>query len=457
MKRACMKFLSEWLVDPFRKPLVIRGARQVGKTWIVRQLAEIHEKKLIEINFEDRPDYASLFSSNDPIKILERIRNALKIDDIDVKEALLFLDEIQVAPELFAKLRWFKEKMPELPVIATGSLLELVLDRHSMSMPVGRVSFMYLEPFSFEEFLHAKGEVGLVRTIREYTWQEDMPTLLHDDLMGLFKEYVLVGGMPDAIAIWKDTGSLSKVSNVHNDIMSTYRTDFTKYDKVDPMILNDVIKSVPLQLNKKFMYSSVNRKVNPQVIKKAFDLLCQARLCHKVQATAANGLPLGGGVRHRFFKAIFLDVGLCSASLGLLMDYAENVDTLELELVNKGGIAEQVVGQLLRTIEPLYKDPELFYWLRNKEGSDAEVDYVIQDRSKVLPIEVKAGTSGALKSLHLFMRSKKLSHAVQVYGAAPSQFEVSVKTTEGHPVKYQLASIPFYLVGQLPRLLNQIR
>ncbi len=368
MERSCMRFLNEWINDPFRKPLMIRGARQVGKTWIVRQLAELHNKKLLEINFEDRPDYASLFASNDPAKILERIGNALNVDDIHEKESLLFLDEIQVAPELFAKLRWFKEKMPELPVIATGSLLELFLEYHAVSMPVGRVSFMYLEPFSFEEFLLAKEEMGLLRTIHEYTLGDKIPSVLHTDLMSLFKEYVLVGGMPEAVAVWKSTGSLSRVSKVHNDIMSTYRADFSKYNSVDPALLNEIVSSVPNQLSRKFMYRAVNRKVNPQKIKKGFDLLCQARVCHKIQATAANGLPLASEIRHLYFKAIFLDVGLCSASLGLLMHYAENIDALELEMINKGGIAEQVVGQLLRTIEPAYKEPNLYYWVRDKQG-----------------------------------------------------------------------------------------
>ncbi len=454
MEGACFTFLNEWLDDHFRKPLVIRGARQAGKTWIVRHFAKIRKKTLLEINFEERPEYASLFSSNNPETILQALGNALKIDLTTNKELILFLDEIQAAPEIFAKLRWFKEKMTELPVIATGSLLELVLARHSISMPVGRISFMYLEPFSFEEFLAAKQETGLLKAIQEYTLDDEMPALFHHDLLTVFKEYVLVGGMPEAVNMWRTTGSLDRVSRVHNDIISTYRAEFTKYGTVDPVIIREVMQSVPLQLNKKFMYSGINRKINPQIIKKAFDLLCQARVCHKVKATAANGLPLGGEVRQRFFKAIFLDVGLCSASLGLLLPYANNIDALELELVNKRGLAEQAVGQLLRTIEPFYKEPELFYWQRNKQGSDAEVDYIIQDKNNVLPIEVKAGTSGALKSLHLFMSTKQLIRAVQIYGAPPSQVEVSVKTTESQRVDYQLISLPFYLVGQLPRLLN---
>ncbi len=455
MERTCIRFLDEWLVDPFRMPLVIRGARQVGKTWVVQQFARRHNKQLIEINLEDNPKYATFFSSNDPIKILKAIGNAFNIE-IDPGKCLLFIDEIQHVPEIFAKLRWFKEKMPELPVIAAGSLLELVLGGASMSMPVGRVSYMYLEPFSFEEFLLAMEKKGLVNLIRTYSWDDEIPSVLHDELMDLFKEYVLVGGMPQAVAVWKATSSLSKVSQMHHNIMNTYRVDFRKYDKkVDPTLLNDVVSSVPLQLGQRFVYAAVNRTAHSDDIKDAYDLLCKALVCHKVPATAANGIPLGGEIRTFYFKATFIDVGLGSAILGLLLEYADSID--QVDLVNKGGIAEQVVGQLLRTIEPLYKEPKLFYWLRTKTGSTAEIDYVIQDKSKPLPVEVKAGTVGRLKSLHYFMWLKKdiISRAVRINGAAPFKSEISVKTTEGNLVNYQLYSIPFYMVGQLHRLLNE--
>jgi len=455
MERTCMKFLNEWLIDPFRMPLVIRGARQVGKTWIVQRFAELQKKHLIEINLEDNPEYASFFSSNDPVKILNRIADAFSIE-IDPNECLLFIDEIQHVPEIFAKLRWFKEKMPELPVIAAGSLLEIVLRETLMSMPVGRVSFMYLEPFSFEEFLLAIGKEGLVKFIRSYTWDDEVPSFFHDELMGYVRQYTLVGGMPMAVAVWKETSSLSKVSQKHHDILNTYRIDFSKYaQNINPKLLNDVINSVPYQLGKKFVYSAVNKEEESRDIKEAFNRLCEALVCHKVRATAGNGIPLGGKIRPNYFKATFIDVGLCSAILGLVLEYAGFIDSLDL--VNKGDIAEQVVGQLLRTIEPLYKEPELFYWLRTKTGSTAEIDYVIQDKSKVLPIEVKAGTTGTLKSLHFFMWLKRdhVSRAVRVNSAAPLKSDVSVKTTEGNLVNYQLYSIPFYMVGQLHRLLTE--
>lgn len=451
MERTCMQFLDEWLVDPFRKPLVIRGARQVGKTWVVRRFAKLQNKHLIEINLEENPEYASLFASNDPAKIITKIGNAFDIE-ADPKTCLLFIDEIQHVPEIFAKLRWFKEKMPEFPVIAAGSLLELALGVFPMSMPVGRVNVMYLEPFSFEEFLLAMGKKGLVQVIRNYTWGEDLSSFFHNQLMEYIKEYVLVGGMPQAVEVWKETASFRKVSQTQNDLINTYRADFSKYAAtVAPALLNEAIKSVPLQLGKKFVYSMVTKEADSEDVKKAFDLLCKALVCHKVQATAANGIPLGGEIRSIYFKAIFVDVGLCSASLGLVLGAA--VD--ELDLVNKGGIAEQVVGQLLRTIEPLYKEPELYYWLRTKTGSTAEIDYVIQDRSKVLPIEVKSGSEGTLKSLHYFVWLKQLSRAVRINGAAPFKSDISVKTTEGNQVDYELFSLPFYLVGQLPRLLHE--
>ena len=196
----------------------------------------------------------------------------------------------------------------------------------------------------------------------------------------------------------------------------------------------------------------MKKKTRVEPIKKAFKLLCKARVCHKVISTPANGVPLRDGKNEKFIKALFLDVGLCSAALKLSLRGLKDVD--DLTLVNSGGIAEQVVGQLLRTTEPLFMDPELYYWLRHKKGSEAEIDYVIQHEQNVIPLEVKAGTQGELKSLHFFMGLKKKSLAVRVYSGKPLKLLVSVKDPEDNAIKYELRSIPFYLVSELHRLLD---
>lgn len=452
MQRTSMSFLQEWLTLDNRKPLVIRGARQVGKTWLVRHFAKSVDKKLVEVNLEKYPKLASVFSSNDPQIIIQRLRSAFETS-INPSECILFIDEIQESPDLFSKLRWFAEDMPELPVIAAGSLLEFVLGKHEISMPVGRVSYMYLEPLSFEEFLLGLEKHELVAQLKEFTWKAGISEFTHEKLMNLFKEYLIVGGMPAAVASWSNKRSISDVSRIHNDIMHTYRDDFGKYSgRIPSTRLSEVITAVPKNLGKKFVYSKVNPDIRIPVIKEALDLLCQARICHQVKASASNGIPLAAELLGHYIKVILLDVGLSSAELGLSLAELESID--ELDLINKGGIAEQAVGQLLRTISPLYQEPALYYWLSTEKDASAEIDSVIQVGRKVVPIEVKAGTAGTLKSLHRFMYLKKLSLAVRINSAMPLKSEVNVKDTQGNAVRYELRSIPFYLIGELHRLLK---
>jgi uncharacterized protein len=451
MQRTSMSFLRKWLASDDRKPLVIRGARQVGKTWLVRYFAQAIGKKLIEVNLEKYPKLASVFSSNEPHVILQRLGGAFEIS-IDPLESLLFIDEIQEAPELFSKLRWFAEDMPELPVVAAGSLLEFVLGKHDLSVPVGRISYMYLEPLSFEEFLLAQDKSALISEIKGFSWQAGIPEFTHEKLMGLFREYLIVGGMPAAVMSWTNKRSVSDISRIHNDIMHTYRDDFGKYSgRISSSLLNEVLATIPKYLGKKFVYTTVNPNVRIPVIKEALELLRQARLCHLVQASAANGVPLAAELIGHYIKVILLDVGLSAADLGLSLAEIESLN--ELDLINKGGITEQAVGQLLRTISPPYQEPTLYYWVSTDKDASAEIDYVIQHGSKVIPIEVKAGKAGALKSLHRFMYLKKLSLAVRINSAAPQLSVVDVRDTQGNAVSYQLRSIPFYLISELHRLL----
>lgn len=452
MKRKNFPFLVRWLASKDRKPLVIRGARQVGKTWLVRHLAEVSSLKMIEINFEKRPNLASLFQSNDPKEILLNLSLEFKTE-IDIKQSLLFLDEIQAFPELLAKLRWFAEDLPEMPVIAAGSLLEFTLAKHSFSMPVGRINYMHLEPLSFEEFLMATGNQMLVNYLSEYQLKTVIPQAIHEKLLGYFKEYITVGGMPAAVSKWVDTHSFFDLSQVHLNLLATYREDFNKYSgRIDPERLEEVLNRVPQNLGEKFIYSKVNPEVHTNSIKQALSLLCKARVCHLVEGCSANGVPLGAELQDRNMKTIFLDTGLCSASLGLSLDAFKNVE--EIILVNRGGIAEQVVGQLLRTIEPPFVQPALYYWQREQQGSSAEVDYVFQHQNKVIPLEVKAGTTGSLKSLHYFMGLKKYPLAVRVNSDLPSTVEVQVKNPPQNDISYTLLSLPFYLLEQVHRLIS---
>jgi uncharacterized protein len=455
MKRDRISFLIEWLNSSTRKPLIIRGARQVGKTWLVRNFADSQKRRLVELNFEKQPGLESLFTSNDPNEIITNIAAATG-RKINPSETILFLDEIQAAPHLLSKLRWFAEDMPEIPVVVAGSLLDFALADHEFSMPVGRIGYMYLEPLSFDEFLLALGQEQLRRYMENYNLGAIIPSVIHTQLMNLLKEYLIVGGMPAAVALWAKERDPIAINQIHLDLLATYRDDFGKYHGRLPIDrLEEILSSVPRQLGQKFVYKQVNSEVSSSPFKKAMELLTKARVCHRIVSTCANRLPLGAEANEKFFKAILLDCGLCSASLGLSLHRVRSLS--EIILINSGGLAEQLVGQLLRTIFPPYAPPAAYYWHREKKGSEAEVDYIIAHGDQVIPVEVKAGKSGSLKSLHKFMQEKNRKIAVRFHSDIPSICPVNVKLTPVLSVKYHLLSLPFYLIGQLHRLIDQVK
>ena len=343
-----------------------------------------------------------------------------------------------------------------MPVITAGSLLEFVLSEHTFSMPVGRISYMHIEPFSFEEFLLANDKQQLCEYLLNYRFPMEIPRLIHEQLIALFKEYMIIGGMPAVVSNWVSERSLTKVSQIQQDLLATFRDDFSKYSgRIKIQNLDEVMMAVPRMLGQKFIYSRISPNIPSHTIKQALDLLNKARICHCVVSCAANGVPLAAEIREKYFKEKFLDTGLASAALGLTLNLVNAAH--EITLINNGALAEQVVGQLLRTINPFYIEPALYYWQREEKGSNAEVDYVIQHNNQVIPIEVKAGSTGSLKSLHLFMSLKALSLAVRINSDLPSTTQVKVKDYAGKPVDYNLLSLPFYLLSQLHRLIDEIQ
>ncbi len=452
MPRTALLYLENWLNESNRKPLIIRGARQVGKTHTVRNVAERTGRQLIEFNFEKNPQHISLFASNDIKQILFNIETLFNIS-IDPDQYLLFLDEIQAAPELLAKLRWFAEDLPELPVVAAGSLLDFVLADHNFSMPVGRITYLYMEPLSFEEYLLAQNQTKLTEFLQSFELNQTIPEAIHQQLNQLLREYTIIGGMPAAVYAWLEKKSLPDIHRIQHDLLATYRDDFAKYaGKISSSRIEEVFTAIPKMLGNKFVYKKVNTEAQTVSMKSALHLLCQARICHQVTASVGNGIPLAAEKNDKFFKMLFIDIGLVSAMLGLNLHQFENEKNIFL--VNQGGLAEQLAGQLLRCINPEYIDPELYYWLRFEKNANAEVDYLIQHQHQVLPIEVKAGATGTLKSLHLFMQLKQAPYAVRLNMDKPSVTHVENKTHAGAVANYQLYSLPLYLTGQLPRLLT---
>ena len=453
MYRSALDYLIKWKMRARRKPLIIRGARQVGKSYLVTMFAEHHFSDFIEINFEKDQGIISLFSGTPEktIKLLELKYNKT----IDIENTLLFLDEIQAAPEVFAKLRYFYEDLPGLHIIAAGSLLEFILEDHSFSMPVGRIEYLHLGPMSFEEFLAANGNTLLLDFIQRYSVSEDVPDSVHSDLISLFKTYLIIGGMPEAILAFVETKSFHESEIVKASILGTYEDDFNKYSsRINHTQLLNVFNKLPRMVGEKFKYVNIDRNERAQRIAKALHMLEMATITYRVKHSSCDGVPLGSQANDKKFKILFLDVGLMARACGMSMLDIENSD--DLMMVNSGRLCEQFVGQHLLYSDKYYQKPDLFYWVREAKSSSAEVDYIISSGSNIIPVEVKAGKTGRLKSLHQFIKEKGVDSAVRINLAKPSVFLNSNKLPGGQSVEYRLLSIPFYLIGQTRRMILEM-
>jgi uncharacterized protein len=450
MYRYAIEYLKKWKITPSRKPLVIRGARQVGKTFLVRDLA--HEfQNYVEINLETDSNILSYFKSSDPKEIINLLSLHYNSNIIPGK-TLLFFDEIQAAPELFAKLRYFYELMPNLHVIAAGSLLEFILEEHEFSMPVGRIEYLHLGPMNFCEFLLATDNAKLLDFMRNYSLSESFPEPIHQKLISLYKAYIVVGGMPESIKSYCGDRSFMDSDLIKANILSTYMDDFNKYRKrINHTLLMTVYKSIPSLVGHKVKYSTISKDHRSGEIAAVIDRLIQTKICYAIHHSSAQGIPLGAGSNDKNFKLLFLDVGLMCSSLGLTMANINDLD--EVSLVNKGELSEQYVGQHLLYRKEFYNEPELFYWSRENPGSNAEVDYVIAHGPTIIPGEVKAGKTGTLKSLHLFVKERSLRIGVRVNLDIPSIVRCLGALPNGDRYDYNLISIPCYMIDELDRFI----
>ena len=454
MKRAAFLDVRQWAETADRRPLILRGARQVGKTWLVEAALRDVLGQVATLNFERHANAGDLFADPSPRKNLAAIEGLLGMR-IEPGKCALFLDEVQAVPEVLARLRYFREEMPDLHVVAAGSLLDFALAQHTFSMPVGRVAYLHLEPLSFEEFVLAVDGDAVLDLVREWRPGVLLPRPVHEKLLGLCRDYAMVGGMPAVVERYRSTGSMLEVARLQHDLLSSFRDDFPKYGgRCPPGRLLKVLQGAVRQVGHKFMYSAVDREERSAVLREALDRLSQARLCHRVPSVHGNGIPLAAEVRDREFKVQILDTGLLLAAQGL--SWQEHSRVADLMLVNEGAVAEHLVGQMLRTAVPRYVDPQLFYWTREARGASAEVDYVLANGSEVVPIEVKAGKTGTLRSLHRFVAEKGSRQAVRVSSEPPQLAEVKTSVPGLEPRTFQLLSIPFYLVGELPRLLASL-
>jgi hypothetical protein len=433
MKRIIDHFLMLWKQDPYRKPLLLRGARQVGKTYSVRQFGTTYPH-FVEINFELQAKAIRIFEEDlVPARLLREL-SLIAQQEIIPGKTLLFLDEVQMAPQAIIALRYFYEMMPELHVIAAGSLLDFAIEQ--VGVPVGRVQSLYIHPLSFIEYLVAVGDTLLAKEIINQNAQEPLGQVIHEKTLKLLGEYLALGGMPLSVQRWADNKKPLNCAQVHHEILRTYRQDFSKYArKLQIKYVELIFNSIPLQQGRKFKYSLIEGDYRKRELAPALDLLVTAGIAHKVYRSAGQGVPLGAQIDPQDYKIIFLDSGLAQTLLGL--DVSQWFLQPQEEFINKGALVETFVGQELIAYTDPASDNSLYYWQKNSGASQAEIDYLIQQVGTVIPIEVKAGQGTTLRSMHSFLEN----HPKSPFGIRFS--------TQNYSRIDKIHSYPLYAVAQV--------
>ncbi len=436
--------LLEWYRTTPRKPLVLRGARQTGKSTSVREFAK-HAPLFLELNLERFEDKALALYSRSPAELLQALQ-VRHNQGVLPRDTVLFLDEIQALPHLTGWLRFLAEDYPELAVIAAGSLLEVRMAAKGFSFPVGRVTFRMLRPLSFLEFCRASGKSVLVDVI-ESSLRE--PRLLgpnvHSAAMELLRDYLVVGGMPEAVSAWTGNRNVMQVRRVHADLMQAFAEDIQKYEG-DVLALESAFRSLPHHYGCRFKYEGFTQDLGGRRAKVALDRLEAAELIHRAVPTTSLSLPFR--VKERAApKLVSLDIGMALSRLGV---GPETARTASLNSLLDGRVAECLVGQLLLASESCEPD-SLHFWVRDRPTGAAETDYLLPTASGLLPVEVKSGKAGSLKSLQQFLLESGTHIGIRLNSAEPLDEPCRTATPSG-PLEFQLLSRPLYLAELLRRL-----
>lgn len=400
MQRIINKRLNAWKESIRRRPLILRGARQVGKTYSVIAFGQAEFDEFVTFDFElDRSLHRIFEGDLRPEKLLMELEAHCRQRIIPGK-TLVFFDEIQACPRALMSLRYFYEQKPQLHLIAAGSLLEFAMA--DQSFPVGRVEFEWMRPMCFAEFLRAIGEELLIEHLPTKDTTIAVAASIHEKLLEQLRIYFLVGGMPEAVQVFRETRSIAEVTPIHKLLCNSYIEDFAKYGpRVDRECVEHIFRSIPQWVGRQTKYRPLYPEKSIPKIKECLRLLEKSLIIHKVRSCNANGLPLGAEASDKLFKCVFLDIGLMQHLCGILP--AEVLSTRDLLDNYRGALAEQFIGQELLA-GASSENEKLYYWSRQAQGSSAEVDYIIVRDGKIIPIEVKSGPAGKLKSLHLFMR-----------------------------------------------------
>ncbi|MDR1119468.1 MAG: AAA family ATPase [Dysgonamonadaceae bacterium] len=443
IQRKVLESLREWSKSKYRKPLVLRGARQVGKTTLVRELAKDYEVYL-ELNLENENERQLFETGNDVQKTITDIffyKGVIKTS----QSVLLFIDEIQYSKPAVAILRYFYEEANYIHVVVAGSLLETVIDVRKISFPVGRVQYMAIRPCSFIEFLRGIGndfDAGLIEN------QADV-SAIHFRMIEHFYKYTLVGGMPAAIMRYAENRDILAVKEVYDSLLVTYKDDVEKYtnNALQIQIIRTILDVGWYSAAETISFDKFgNTGFSSREMNKAFQTIQKAMLLELAYPTSSVQMPLSPNFRRRP-KLLWLDTGLVNYYAGI---QKEVFSVKNIEDVWRGRIAEHIVAQELLTLDDSLLTTRIF-WRREKESSAAEVDFLYKFDSMAIPVEVKSGHNSKLKSLHLFMDECPHNIAVRVWS---QPFSIDDAVTQSGK-KFRLINLPFYYVGQLEKVLKQ--
>ncbi len=389
--------------------MIVRGARQVGKTHSIRELGEDRFQELAVLDLErDRGRHRIFEDDSDPGRILSELRVVLDKQLVPGK-SLLFLDEIQSCPRAIMALRYLYEEVPDLHVVAAGSLLDFALEE--ISFPVGRVQFLDMGPLVFAEFLQAVGKERSAAVVLD--GPAPLGDSIHKALLDDLREYFFVGGMPEAVLAYAGKRSIRDSREVHRELCDSYRQDFAKYaPRTDPYCLDAVFAGTARNVGRQVKYTNLAEGYTGPKIKRAFELLEKARVVNRVPAANPSGLPLGASSSPRRFKALMVDIGLMQHLRGIPLDL--EYSRANLLNIHEGDMAEQFVGQEMLSAQ----GSGLFYWARQAKSSAAEVDYLAVIDGAIIPVEVKSGPSGRLRSMHRLLNSDSNCEKGYVFSTA---------------------------------------
>jgi len=396
MKRDRLKDLEIWRNHLHRKPLLIRGCRQVGKSWLIREFGKQFDT-FIEINFEKNKSIYPYFSADLNIDtILEKISIHTQTKIIPGK-TLLFFDEIQTCEGALHALRYFKEDKPDIHIIAAGSLLDFALNK--LGIAVGRIQFMQLYPLSFGEYLTVLDRQDL----REFLFKQENDPVIAETLINHLKDYMWLGGMPAIIDAWLTNRDHLVCQHLQDEIIESYQIDFHRYAKQHEIPhVTKVFESIPAHIGNKFIYSHIDPHTRTEMLKNALKLLETAGIAIPCYHTSAKQPPLGAMQNDKKFKIFYFDIGIAQRLLGLdIKQWLQN----PLPLSNQGAIAEQFVAQEILAYADFHKLAKLYYWHREAKSSNAEIDFILQKNGQIIPAEVKSSSKGSMRSLQLFLES----------------------------------------------------